>query len=263
MFKDALTNWVEVFAIPNKKAHTIAEVFVDEIYCRYGAPKVLISDKGTEFANELVGEILKIVKVHQITTTPYNPRSDGLVENHMGTLKNYIRTYINKAQDNWDEQISFFAHAYRTTVGAATGLTPYFLMFGREASIPSDDYLDRAINGMPLTEYASNVAKMLRECWQELAELKPSADEHRNRVRQPRVFKPFVVDQEVYLTRTPKRLYKGMEGLTSEQVRKITAKIQPRFSGPYRVVKVRSPVLYEVSVDGRIKVCHALRMKPA
>jgi hypothetical protein len=176
VYKDALTEWVEIFAIKDKKEWTVAEVFVEEIYCRYGAPQVLISDKGKEFTNRLISDIATIVKAKRISTTPYNPRSDGLVENHVGIVKDQIRTYCNENQDNWDEHLAYIAHAYRTTINTATGYTPYFLMFGREASVPGEEHLDRMLKGVKLTEYARSVAINLRNCWIRLAEARPPTE---------------------------------------------------------------------------------------
>ena len=69
--------------------------------------------------------------------------------------------------------------------------------------------------------------------------------------------------QEVYILRTPRRLFKGLEKLSREDACKITAKLQPRYTGPYVVTKKYNPVLYDVEVTpGVMKRCHALRMKP-
>ena len=38
---DYLTRWTEAFAVNNATAETIAELFVEQILCRHGAPNVL------------------------------------------------------------------------------------------------------------------------------------------------------------------------------------------------------------------------------
>ena len=45
--------WVEVFAVPDQKAETIARLFVEGVVCRHGAPEELLSDRGTNFLSNL------------------------------------------------------------------------------------------------------------------------------------------------------------------------------------------------------------------
>ena len=54
VLKCALTKWVEIFALIDKTAESVAECIVEEVICRYGIINVLISDKGGEFCNELM-----------------------------------------------------------------------------------------------------------------------------------------------------------------------------------------------------------------
>ena len=39
---------------------------------------------------------------------------------------------------DWDEKLPSVAFAYRTSVHESTGFTPFYLMYGREASLPAD-----------------------------------------------------------------------------------------------------------------------------
>ena len=49
VFIDYLTKWVEVVAIPDQRAETIAKMFVEHVVCRHGAPRELLSDRGAIF----------------------------------------------------------------------------------------------------------------------------------------------------------------------------------------------------------------------
>ena len=67
---DYLTRWPEAFAVPDTTAPTIARLFVENIVCRHGAPRVLLSDQGTNFLSKLVSEICQIVGTKQIKNSP-------------------------------------------------------------------------------------------------------------------------------------------------------------------------------------------------
>ena len=48
------TKWAEARAIKDAAATTIVPFLYEDIICRHGFPKELISDRGTTFANELI-----------------------------------------------------------------------------------------------------------------------------------------------------------------------------------------------------------------
>lgn len=53
-FHDMCTKWCEAFAIPNTEARTIEEIFVSEIVSRHSAPRMLLSDRGSNFLSSLL-----------------------------------------------------------------------------------------------------------------------------------------------------------------------------------------------------------------
>ena len=71
-------------------------------------------------------------------TTPYHPRSDGLVERFNRTLLAMLAMFVSREHDNWDDLLPFMMLAYNTTVHMSTGFTPYRLVFGEECSLPGN-----------------------------------------------------------------------------------------------------------------------------
>ena len=66
VFMDRFSRFPEAFGIPNKKAETIAKVLVEQIVCRYGCPRTLLSDRGGEFLNELADETYKLLNIKKL-----------------------------------------------------------------------------------------------------------------------------------------------------------------------------------------------------
>ena len=85
----------------------------------------------------VIKRINHIFKVNRISTTPYNPRSNGFVENHNGTLKDQLFHFVESRQKDWDIFLPTVQLMYNTTVNVATQFTPYYLMFGRECNMPA------------------------------------------------------------------------------------------------------------------------------
>ena len=122
--KCPLTRATEVFALPDKSAFTVARCIVENIYCRHGAPNVIMSDQGKEFVNEVMEKIGSLLVINQIHTTGANPRSNGLAESHNKVLKDMLASYTNSYQNDWDLYLPIVNQAYMTTVNTQTGYTP-------------------------------------------------------------------------------------------------------------------------------------------
>ena len=78
VFSDYLTRCVE--------ATDIARLLIDEIISRHGAPRVLLSDRGTNFLSTVIAEVCKIFQIQKVNTSSYHPQTDGLVERFNSTL---------------------------------------------------------------------------------------------------------------------------------------------------------------------------------
>ena len=68
IFTDYLTRWPEGFAVSNVEATTIAELLVDHILARHGAPRTLLSDRGANFLSKLVLAVCDIIHTKKLNT---------------------------------------------------------------------------------------------------------------------------------------------------------------------------------------------------
>ena len=89
-------------AIPLKKvsSETVAEALVN-MYSRLGIPEEVLSDMGTQFVSECMQEVSRLLSIRQLSTTPYHPICNGLVENFNGTLKSMLRRLCSKQPRQW------------------------------------------------------------------------------------------------------------------------------------------------------------------
>ena len=126
-----------MYPIPNKEAHTLAKVLMDQHFNIYGLLDQLHSDNGKEFVNNLWRELFSEFKIKHTSTPPYNP-SFNPVEHFHRTLITMLRTKGERIQDIWDLWINASVFAFNLTVSISTGVTPHYAMFGREAMLPVD-----------------------------------------------------------------------------------------------------------------------------
>ena len=66
-FVDWLTGWPKAFVIPDKRAWTVSDIILSEIFSRYGAPEQLVTDNGSENVNKVMRETLGELNIHHIT----------------------------------------------------------------------------------------------------------------------------------------------------------------------------------------------------
>ena len=67
-----LSDFAFVRPIKSKSAREISGHLLEYISI-FGAPKIILSDQGTEFNNELVNELVKNIGVEHVVTAAYNP----------------------------------------------------------------------------------------------------------------------------------------------------------------------------------------------
>src|SRR5213082_3292638 len=97
---DYLTKWPEAKAMREATAENVVKFIYKRIICRHGCPKIILSDRGTQFRNK-----------HKLSS-PYHPQTNGLVERFNRTLCESLAKVLGK-EDEWDEHIESVLFAYR------------------------------------------------------------------------------------------------------------------------------------------------------
>ena len=224
---DYFTKWTESYAIPNQEATTVAEKLVSEFVCRFGVPREIHSDQGTNFESKVMTEVCKLLDIEKTRTTPLHPQSDGQVERYNRTLIEMLRGKLRDNQEDWDLQLQPCMMAYRSSVHESTGETPNMLMLGREIEVPLDVMTEPTPDTPPLaTEYALALQQRLASAHEVARRHLGKAAERQKRNYDKRVSsKPFRVGDSVWLHNIRRK--KGRN-----------PKLDCPWEGPYLVVSV-------------------------
>ena len=111
---------------------------MDHWITRFGCPESLHSDQGRIFEAKLFTSLTKLLQIDKTRTTAFHPQSNAVIERTNRTLLNMLAKTTDKHQRNWSELLPYVMLAYRTSVHESTSYTPYFLLFGHEATLPID-----------------------------------------------------------------------------------------------------------------------------
>ena len=127
-----------------------------------GLPRVLTSDQGSEFNNELNKELMTLMKIDHRLTTAYHPQvslcvhvwwymlitlmvwvqsfyltqANGLDERFNQTIQSMLVKFCHKSKTNWDDHLDTCTFAYNTSKHNSTKYCPFELMFGRKPVLP-------------------------------------------------------------------------------------------------------------------------------
>ena len=132
---DYATRYPEAVPLKNIDTETVAEALVG-IYSRTGFPEEILSDLGTQFVSDCMAQVARLLSIRQLTTTPYNPACNGLVERFNGTLKTMLRRLCSEQPKLWHRFLGPLLFAYREVPQDSTGFSPFELMYGRNVRGP-------------------------------------------------------------------------------------------------------------------------------
>ena len=132
---DYATRYPEDVALPNIETERVAEALIDT-FCRIGFPVEMLTYMGSQFTSSLMNEICRLISMTQLTTTPYHPMCNGLVERFNGTLKLMLKRICAEKPHDWDKYLNAMLFAYREVSQESLGFSPLELIYGRSVRGP-------------------------------------------------------------------------------------------------------------------------------
>lgn len=134
-----LTKYLIAVAIPNKEASTVAKAIFENLILKFGCPKNIRTDLGTEYKNSIVRELCALMQIKHDFSTAYHHETLGSIERNHRTFNEYLRSFL-KNEQLWDEMLQNFVFCYNTSPHGAfyDKYSPYELVFARRCNFPYD-----------------------------------------------------------------------------------------------------------------------------
>ena len=104
--------------------------------CRFGVPRRLVSDNGTQFTSQQLGKLCTKVGIKQVFASVEHTQTNGQVESANRVLLRGLKRRLEKAKETWAEEVPRIVWAYHTTPHSSTKETPFSLVYGSDAMIP-------------------------------------------------------------------------------------------------------------------------------
>ncbi|GJR81558.1 reverse transcriptase domain-containing protein [Tanacetum coccineum] len=132
---DYLSKWVEAKALPTNDARVVCK-FLKSLFARFGAPRAIISDRGTHFCNDQFAKVMLKYGVTHRLSTAYHPQTSGQVEVSNRGLKRILERTVGENRTSWSDKLDDALWAFRTAYKTPIGCTPYKLVYGKACHLP-------------------------------------------------------------------------------------------------------------------------------
>ncbi|GJV04100.1 reverse transcriptase domain-containing protein [Tanacetum coccineum] len=132
---DYLSKWVKAKALPTNDARVVVK-FLKSLFSRFGAPRAIISDRGTHFCNNKFDKVMSKYGVTHRLSTAYHPQTSGQVEVTNRGLKRILERTVGENRASWSDKLDDALWAFRTVYKTPIGCTPYKLVYGKSCHLP-------------------------------------------------------------------------------------------------------------------------------
>ena len=252
---DHFTKWVEIRALEQNDAQSIAQFFYEDVICQHGVPEILSTDQGTEFINELLAVLTNTYHIHHIRTTAYHPQGNGQVERVNKTIKDILAKCTPKNGD-WSHYVHSAAYATRVSKSASTQFTPAELLTGRKFRQPFDSRQTEPDQDLDPKSYADKEFDRIQSIRVKAVKFIKSAQDRQKKYHD-----------DTNQTLTPLKIGDSVLLYRSMIETSWSAKLEPKWEGPYFIQSIKgttytlrrsnSTILPKSFHRNRLKLYHA------
>ncbi len=131
---DRSTRWFEAAPLPNITAELVLDTFVEMWVARFGVPRHVTTDKGTQFTSGTWGSWCQRMGVEHIKTTSFHPQSNGMVERLHRQIKDALRA--RGAATTWQENLPWVLLGLRTAPKDESNISTAEVTLGHQLTVP-------------------------------------------------------------------------------------------------------------------------------
>lgn len=138
---DLFSKFVHLHPMRSASTQSTVKCLNDHIFLLFGTPRYVISDNGPQFTSIIYKKFLVAHGVTSWYTSRYHPQANA-TEAANKTAEGAIRSYLKDAinHKDWDVHIAEIACAMNTSKHTSTGMSPYFVLFGKHMLTSGNDY---------------------------------------------------------------------------------------------------------------------------
>ena len=246
---DRMTKQVHLIPCSDMSSRNTAYLFYKECFRLHGLPNSIVSDRGSQFTSELWRWLCKLLQIDHRLSTAFHPQTDGQTERMNARLEQYLRAYVNFAQDDWVRLLPSAEFAMNNQDSHTTGVSPFLAVYGQHPRSGSE--LSEPLTGPPVPasvqfqrsdaeEIVTNARKienfMINNIKLHSAEYEYAANKSRTAARN------FKVGDNVWLN------------LKNVKLLRPCRKLDFKNGGPYKIIQCVGAYAYKLKLPDSMKI---------
>jgi hypothetical protein len=214
-------------------AKGVAELYLQHVFKRFGLPQKVISDRDPRLAGNFARVLCTARGITQNMSTAFHPQTDGPSERTNQGLEQYLWFYVDAKQSNWVQLLSIAEFAHNSWQNESTGQSPFDLLMGYH---PRAEWT--AITS-PIPQVTLRLDQIREACNKaQTAMIKAQQGWERRKRMAPM----FQTGNQVWLDGHNIKMFHP------------AAKLAPKCHGPFPIVRVLSPITYELRLPVQWKL---------
>ncbi|KAD5960446.1 hypothetical protein E3N88_11918 [Mikania micrantha] len=238
--------------LPRTPCGGLARIYVKEVTLRHGVPIPIISDRDARFTSNFWNSLPKSLDTRLDMSTAYHPQTDGQSERTIQTPEDMLRACVVDFDDSRETHLPLVEFSYNNSYHTSIKAVPFEALYGRKCRSPIcwAKVGDSQLTGPELVHETTEKMVQFRN------RMAAARDRQKNYADKRRRPPECQVGDKVLLKVSPWKsvIHFGKRG-----------KLNPRYIGPFEILKRIGPVAYQLNppaeLDGVHNIFHASNLK--
>ena len=136
---DVYSSYLIASPVRNHRASTVSRCLYESVVAYFGAPRSILSDRGTEFTGMVWESRTQMLGAKIKLTSPYYPQGNSVIERSYRTLSNMLRTILlEKRGRDWSSLLPSVMLYMNSMIQEKTGVSACEILLSHNPNLPSD-----------------------------------------------------------------------------------------------------------------------------